>query len=120
MVCVLMPKCNFLYGYFQCQLPEDIINVEVTGRAMKRIHMFKRNHAMQIIPCRSRSSQHHPYLSLAGKMRTYLELKDHIADPLHSNSTYPDRPNTLPPQKSQASRKRMGIENPRREARLPK
>ena len=40
-------------------------------------------------------------------MRTYLELKDHVADPPHSYPTYSNRPNTPTPQKLQASRTGM-------------
>ena len=47
-------------------------------------------------------------------MRTYLKLKDHVADPFHSNFTYPNRSNTPPPQKLQASRKRMARESKKR------
>ena len=107
MACVLMPQCDFLYCYFWCQLPEDTINMEVTLGTMMGIHTFKRDHVGQIISCRPWSLPLHPHSSMAIKMRTYLELKDHIADPLHSNPTYPDRPNTPPPQKLQSSRKRM-------------
>ena len=29
MACNLAPQCNFLYGVFQCQLPEDTIDMEI-------------------------------------------------------------------------------------------
>ena len=114
MACVPIPQCNFLYEYFQCQLPEDIMDVEITVRTMKEIHKFKRDHANQVISCRSWSSQLHPYQSLARKMRTYLELKDQEADPPHPNLTYLDRPNTSSPQKLQSYRNRMAKESKKR------
>ena len=107
MACVLMPQCNFLYEYFQCQLPEDTIDMEVTVRTMKGIHMFKRDHSTQVISCRPWTSQLCPYKSLARKMKTYLELKDQVADPLHTNPIYPKRPDTPSPQKVQASRNKI-------------
>ena len=30
MACDLEPQCNFLYGFFTCNLPDDAIHVEVT------------------------------------------------------------------------------------------
>ena len=35
MACNLAPQCNFLYGYFQCQLLEDTIDVEIIVRTQK-------------------------------------------------------------------------------------
>ena len=40
-------------------------------------------------------------------MKTYLELKDQVADPPHPNPTYPERPDTPSPQNVQASMNRM-------------
>ena len=37
-------------------------------------------------------------------MKTYLELKDQVADPPHPNPTYPERSNTLSPQKALTSK----------------
>ena len=109
-----MPQCNFLYGYFWCQLPEDTMDVEMTVRTLKGIHRFKRDCATQVISCRPCSSRLCPYQSLARKMRTYLELKDQVANPPHPNPTYPDRPNTPSPQKLKASRNRMAKESKKR------
>ena len=104
MACVLTPQCNFLYGYFQCQLPEDTIEVEVTVQTTKGIHTFKRDHSTQLISCRPWTSRYQPYPSLTKKMKTYLELKDQVADPPHASPTYPGRPNTLSTKKAQTSR----------------
>ena len=114
MACVLMPQYNFLYGYFWCQLQEDTMDMEMTVRTVKGIHMFKRDCATQAISCRPWSAQLCPYQSLARKMRAYLELKDQAADPPHPNLTYPDRPNIPSPQKLQASRNRMAKESKKR------
>ena len=29
MACFLQPKCNFLHGYFGCQLPVEVVDMEV-------------------------------------------------------------------------------------------
>ena len=114
MAYVLMPQCNFLYGYFSCQLPEYPINVKVTILTVKGIYTFKRDHATQIISCRPWSPQLLPYSSLARKMRTYLDMRENTTNALCPNLTYPDRPNTPLPQKPQASRKRMVRESKKR------
>ena len=36
MACDLEPTCNFL-GYFSCTLPEDTIDVDITGHSLKGI-----------------------------------------------------------------------------------
>ena len=114
MACVLMPQCNFLYGYFWCQLLEDTIDVEVTVQTMTGIQIFKRDHATQLISCRPWTSLLCPYQSLARKMKTYLVLKDQGADPSHPNPIYPKRPNTPSPQKVQTSRNKMTHESKKR------
>ena len=48
------------------------------------------------------SSRLCPYPSWVKKMKTYMELKDQVVNLPCSNPTYPDRPNTHSPQKSQA------------------
>ena len=42
MACDLAPQCNFLYEFFQCNLPEDTIDVEVTVRTLRGIHNFRK------------------------------------------------------------------------------
>ena len=91
MACVLTPQCNFHDGYFQYQLPEDTRDLEVTVRTMKGMHSFKRDHSTQIISCKPWRPNHHPYPSLARKIRTYLELKDQVADSPCPSPNYPER-----------------------------
>ena len=47
-------------------------------------------------------------------MKTYLELKDQVANPPHPNLTYPKRPNTPSPQKVQTSRNKITKESKKR------
>ena len=67
MTCVLMPQCNFFYGYFQCQLLKDTIDIEMTVQTIKGIHKFKRDCSTQVIACRPWTFQLHPYQSLTKK-----------------------------------------------------
>ena len=105
MACVLTPQCNFMYGYFWCQLLEDTIDVEVTVRTMRDIHSFRRDCSTQVISCKPWTPNHHPYPSLTKKMRTYLELKDQEADSAHPNPNYPEKSKMPLPQKEQNDKK---------------
>ena len=80
MACILKPECSFSQGYFQCKLPEGMVDVEVKIRTMRGIHTFQRDCTTQIISCKPWSPQQHPYPSLAKKMKTYLELKGQNMD----------------------------------------
>ena len=73
---------------------------------MKGIHTFKRDCTTQVTSCRPWSSQLCPYSSLVKKMKAYLEERRNNANPLHLTNTYPGRPTTLLPAKSQIPKKR--------------
>ena len=105
MACVFTPQCNFLYGYFWCQLLEDTIDLEVTVRTMKGIHSFRRDHSTQIISCKPWTPNHCPYSSLTKKMRTYLELKDQAADSPYPSPNYPERTKMPSSHKEQNNKK---------------
>ena len=77
------------------------MGMEVTVRTMKGIHPFKRDCSTQIISCKPRTPNHHPYPTLGKKMRTYLELKDQVADSPCPNPNYPERPKMPVSQKAQ-------------------
>ena len=115
MACVLAHKCNFLYWFFQCQLLEDTIDVEITVRMVKGIHTFKGDQTTPVISCRPWSSQLHPFPSLAKKMKTYLQERRNITNPFHSTCTYPDRPTILPFAKLQVPKKRKTIQDNRKQ-----
>ena len=92
----LAPQCNFLYGFFQCNLPEDTIDVEIMVRTMKGIHTFKKDSNNQTSSCSPWGLQVHPFPSLMKKMEIYLEERSNITDPFHLTHTYPNRPNISP------------------------
>ena len=114
MACVLTPQCNFLYGYFPCQLPDDTIDVEMTGQSMKGIHTFKRDCSMQLISCRPWTSRYCPYPSLTKKMKTYLKLKDQVAKPPYPSPAYTERPNTPSAQNAKMSKSNTSRETKKR------
>ena len=79
MACILHPECNFLYRYFRCQLPEEMVDMQVKVKTMQGIHTFRRDRTSQVIKCNPWSTKLHPYPSLLWKMRTYLELEGKLA-----------------------------------------
>ena len=78
MTCILHPECNFLHGYFRCQLPVEMVDVEVKVKTMQGIHMFRRDRTSQVIKCNPWSTKLCPYPSLIQKIRTYLELEGRL------------------------------------------
>ena len=58
---VLYPECNFLHGYFRCQLPVEMLDVEVKVKTMQGIHMFRRDRTSQVINCNPWSTKLCPY-----------------------------------------------------------
>ena len=40
MACILQPECNFLHGYFRCQLPVEVVDVEVKITSMQGTHIL--------------------------------------------------------------------------------
>ena len=79
----LAPQSNFLYGFFQCQLLEDTIDIEITVRMMKGIHTFKKDCSKKASSCSLWGSQVHPFPSLVKEIEVYLEKRRIIADPFH-------------------------------------
>ena len=90
MACVLIPKYNFLNGYFRCPLPSETVDVEVKVKMMRGIHMFRRDRTM----CNTWSTRLHPYPTFIRKMKTYLELEGKLcpnpgSKPKHNHNHAP-------------------------------
>ena len=101
MACILRTECYFLHRYFRCQLPVEMVDVEVKVKMMQGIHMFRRGRTSQIIKCNSCSTRLHPYLSLIRKMKTYLELEGkHGPKPRPQPQTCPQQTQLQPTQPS--------------------
>ena len=109
MACILCPECNFIHGYFRCQLPVEMVDVEVKVKTMQGIHTFRRDRTSQVIKCNPWSTKFHPYPSLIQKMKTYLELEGRLGPKsrpqpqtqlqqtcLQQNKTQPAQPSTNP------------------------
>ena len=112
MACDLEPKCNFLYGFFHCALPEDTINVEITVRALKGIHTFRKDHTTQSSRCSLWGSRVWSFPSLLKKMMTIWKKEELINPftpakrPNSRQALFPSIKNTTPTKRSKSDSKR--------------
>ena len=135
MACILHPGCNFLHGYFRCQLPTETVDMEVKVKTMQDIHTFRRDRTSQVIKCNPWSTRLCPYPSVVWKMRTYLELEGRL-DPksktqpqtqtqptklqevhMQQNQQRPAQPSTKPRVRKSTAPK---VSDKRRETMIPK
>ena len=71
----LKPSCDFLFGYFSCALPKDIIDVELTVRTVKGIHAFQKDCNTESTTCSPWSRQMKPFPLLCRKIQAFKEEK---------------------------------------------
>ena len=95
MACNLNPTSNFLYRYFKCSLPEDIIDTEITVYTLKGIHTFRKDCSTQMSKCSPWVMEVKPFPSLRKKMKDYIEECQAIGNPF-THRSYPSRPNPSP------------------------
>ena len=98
MACMLQPECNFLHGYFRCQLPVEVVDMEVKITSMQETHIFRKDRMTQLIKCTPWSSRLCPHPTTIKKIRTYLEVKGKLGPiPQSSSNQYrPSQPDTNP------------------------
>ena len=75
MVCILQPECNFLHRFFRCQLPVEMVAVEVRMTSMQGTHTFRRDRTCQLIKYNPWSTRLCPHSTITKKIKTYLELE---------------------------------------------
>ena len=98
MACLLQPECNFLHSYFRCQLPVEVVDIEVKIASMQGTHIFRRDRTMQLIKCTPWSTRLHTHPTIIKKMKTFLEVEGKMG-PIHqpTSSQYrPPQPDTNP------------------------
>ena len=106
MACDLKAMCNFLYGYFHCDLPEDTIDVEVTVRTLGRIHNFHKDHFMQSITCSPWNTLIKPFPSLQKKIHAYMVEKRKLVNPFTPAQRPSNRQNVSFPKKTTHTKRR--------------
>ena len=111
MACLLQPECNFLHGYFRCQLPVEVVDVEVKITSIQGMHIFQRDRTTQLIKCTPWSMRLCPHPTIVKKMWTFLEVEGEMGPiPQPTSSQY--RPPLLDinpnVRKDKAAEKRKG------------
>ena len=98
MAYILQPECNFLHGYFRCQLPVEVVDVEVKITSMQGTHIFRRDRMTQLIKCTWWSMRLCPHPTIVKKMKTFLEVEGKMGPiPQPASSQYrPPQPDTNP------------------------
>ena len=69
MACDLEPKCNFLFGFFSCTLPDDMINVDIPAHNLKGIHTFGKDRNTQISRYSPQDMEVKPFQALWKKVK---------------------------------------------------
>ena len=106
MACLLQPECNFLYSFFRCKLPIEVVDVEVKITSMQGTHIFRRDQTTQVIKCTPWSTRlcHHP--TIIKQMKTILEVEGKMG-PAPASQFRPPLPDTnLNIRKDNAAEKR--------------
>ena len=91
MACDLAPNCNFLFWYFSCTLPEDMIDVDITVQMLKGNHTLRKDRSIQVSKCSPWGMEVRPFPSLRKKIQDYIEERQAIANPFIRS--YSSRPN---------------------------
>ena len=108
MACLLQPKCNFLHGYFRCQLPVEVVDAEVKITSMQGTHIFQRHRTTQLIKCTPWNARLHPHHTIIKKIKTFLEVEGKMGSISQPASQYrpPQLDTNLKVRKDNAAEKR--------------
>ena len=96
MACLLQPECNFLYRFFRCKLPVEVVDVEVKVTSMQGMHIFRRDRTTQLIRCIPQKLCPHP--TIVKKMKTFQEVENKMGPiiPALGSQFRPPLPETNP------------------------
>ena len=75
MACLLQPESKFLYGYFRCWLPVQVVDMEVKTTSMQGTHIFQRDRTTQLIKCTPWNTGICPHPTIIKKMKTFWEVE---------------------------------------------
>ena len=98
MACLLQAECNFLHGYFRCQLLVEVVDMEVKITSMQGTHIFQRDRTTQLIKCTPWNTRLCPHPTIIKKMKTFLGVEGKMGlIPQPASSQYrPPQPETNP------------------------
>ena len=98
MACLLQPECNFLYRFFRCKLPVEVVDVEVKVTSMLGMHIFRWDRTTQLIRCIPWTTKLHPHPTIVKKMKTFLEVENKMGpiSPALVSQFRPPLPETNP------------------------
>ena len=94
MACLLQPECSFLHGDFRCQLPVEVVDVEVKITSMQGTHILRRERTMQLTKCTPWNTRLCPHPTIIRKMRTLLGVEGKMG-PIHQPVSSQYRPSQL-------------------------
>ena len=72
------PICNFVLGYLKCELPEDMVDVEVRIRTFKGTHTLKEGREYFTLKFRPWGGQVKPFEVLKVKLSRYIKRRETI------------------------------------------
>ena len=87
MACLLQPECNFLYGFFRCKLPVEVVDVEVKVTLMQGTRLYKQDRTTQVTKCIPWTTKIHPHPNIIKKMKTFLEVENKIGPSIPTSTT---------------------------------
>ena len=98
MACLLQPECNFLYSFFRCKLPIEVVDVEVKVTSMQGMHIFKRDRMTWLIRCMPWTMKLHLHPNIIKKMKTFLQVENKMGPiiPAPVSQFRPPLPETNP------------------------
>ena len=76
MACLLQLECSFLHRFFRCNLPMEVVDMEVMVMLMQGTHIFKRDRTTQLTKCIPWTTKIHPHPNIIKKMKTFLEVEN--------------------------------------------
>ena len=118
MACLLQPECNFLYGFFRCKLPVEVVDVEVKITSMLGTHIFRRDRTTQLIKCTPWSTRLCLHPTIIKKRKTFLEVEDMMGPiPTPGSQFRPPLPDTNPNIRKDTATEKRKRASPKRKSR---
>ena len=112
MACLLQPEYNFLHRFFRCQLPVEVVDVEVKITSIQGTHIFRRDRTVQLIKCTLWSTRLCPHPTIIRKMKTFLEVEGKMGPIPQPMNPKVRKDNSAEKRKRAAPQKDSGLAQP--------